>query len=155
MTATRGALRLLLTLLASALLASAGPAGEPRGSNTFGRPHIAAVTTPAKVLDDVKVVDFGKVVYRGKLDVNPTLERIRKGKKLEHRNDGSFFGNRERLLPVQRDREYYREFVVWDPKLNAKFTAKARFPGPQRVVIGKKGEVWYTGDHYSTWKRAR
>jgi hypothetical protein len=32
---------------------------------------------------------------------------------------------------------------------------KPRFPGPQRVVIGKKGEVFYSGDHYASWKRVR
>jgi len=119
----------------------------------FGRPHISAVTGTLKELPDVKVIDFDRVVYKGPIDVNPTLERIREGKKLDHRNDGSFFMNREKRLPVQRDREYYREFVLWDAKLNAKFKTKAKFPGPQRVVIGKKGEVYYTGDHYSTWKR--
>jgi filamentous hemagglutinin len=32
---------------------------------------------------------------------------------------------------------------------------KTPFPGPQRVVIGKKGEVYYTGDHYNTFTRVR
>ena len=129
---------------------------EVKIDKTFGRPHITAVTGEAKVLPDAKVIDFGKVIYEGPIDVNPTLERIREGKKLDHRNDGVHFQNRERRLPVHKeDRDYYREFVLWDTKVNAKFKVKAKFPGPQRVVVGKKGEVYYTGDHYSTWKKVR
>lgn len=111
--------------------------------NGFGQPHIGAVTSPIPVLEDVRVLDFGREVYRGKMDLNPTIERIRKGEVLPHRNDGGFFRNRERLLPQKSDREFYREFV--QPKFSPKF------PGPQRVVIGKDGSVWYTGDHYESF----
>lgn len=123
---------------------------EPAPTSTanqsaFGRPHIGAVTGKLDILKDVRVVDFGREVYRGEMDINPTIDRIRKGEKLNHRNDGSFFGNRERRLPRQSDREYYREFVhtFRSPK----------FPGPQRVVIGKDGSVWYTGDHYDSFTK--
>jgi guanyl-specific ribonuclease Sa len=147
--------RLVVVLLAMALGAVPAIVADVQPEKTFGRPQIDAVKGKAKVID-AKVIDFGKVIYEGPIDVNPTLERIREGKKLEHRNDGVFFQNRERRLPVHKDdREYYREFVLWNPKLNAKFTIKVKFPGPQRVVIGKKGEVYYTGDHYSTWKKVR
>lgn len=113
------------------------------GETGFGQPHIGAVTSPIPVLEDVRVLDFGREVYRGKMDLNPTIERIRKGEVLQHRNDGGFFRNRERLLPQKSDREFYREFV--QPKFSPKF------PGPQRVVIGKDGSVWYTGDHYESF----
>lgn len=111
----------------------------------FGQPQIGAVQGKLDILKDVRVVDFGREVYRGEMDLNPTLDRIRKGDKLTHRNDGSFFGNRERLLPRQSDREFYREFVhtLHSPK----------FPGPQRVVIGKDGSVWYTADHYDSFTK--
>ena len=111
----------------------------------FGQPHIGAVQGKLNILKDVRVIDFGREVYRGEMDVNPTIDRIRKGEKLNHRNDGGFFGNRERMLPRQNDREYYREFVhtIRSPK----------FPGPQRVVIGKDGSVWYTGDHYDSFTK--
>jgi hypothetical protein len=137
--------------LAIPALVAAFPEGEP--DNKFGRPHIDAVNGKVKVLPEARVKDFGKVIYDGPIDVNGTLERIREGRKLDHRNDGVFFQNREKRLPIKKDRDYYREFVHWDTKLNAKFKVKAKFPGPQRVVIGKKGEVFYSGDHYNTWKR--
>jgi guanyl-specific ribonuclease Sa len=143
---------LVLAALFSPVAAGVGGARPDAG---FGQPQIGAVRGEVKVLPDARVVNFREVVYRGPIDLNPTLERIRAGKKLEHKNDGAVFLNRERLLPVQKDRQYYREFVVWDPAFNAKHKIKVRFPGPQRVVIGKKGEVYYTGDHYSSWKKVR
>lgn len=81
------------------------------------------------------------------MDINPTLERIRAGDKLDSANDGTYFRNFEGHLPKQRDREYYREFVHQMKGMP--------FPGPQRVVIGKGGEVYYTGDHYDSFRRVR
>ena len=45
----------------------------------------------------------------------------------------------------RRPRGYYREFVYPVKGL--------RLPGPARVVLGKKGEVYFTGDHYNTFTR--
>jgi guanyl-specific ribonuclease Sa len=114
---------------------------------TFGRPHISAVPGRVNVLPNVRVIDFGRLIYRGRMDVNPTIDRIRSGRKLNHNNDGSFFSNFQRRLPVSTDSQYYREFV------HQMFNFP--FPGPQRVVIGKRGEVFYTGDHYSSFWRVR
>jgi ribonuclease T1 len=86
----------------------------------------------------------GKVVYKGDIDLAPTLERIKKGERFPHRNDGAAFGNRERRLP-QKPPGYYTEYVVPTPDV--------RGPGPQRLVIGKEREVYYTADHYRTFKR--
>lgn len=111
--------------------------------NSFGQPHIGAVKGQIPILKGVSVIDFGRTVFRGDMDLNPTIDRIRRGEKLDHRNDGSFFGNRERRLPKESDREYYREFVH---KMKG-----SSFPGPQRVIVGKDGSVWYTGDHYASF----
>ena len=58
-----------------------------------------------------------------------------------------YFRNFEGLLPKQKDRDYYREFVHRMKGLP--------FPGPQRVVIGKNGAVWYTGNHYASFTQVR
>jgi len=137
----------LILTLAWALLALAGASAQVKTEKKFGRPHIDAVKGDVKVLDNVKIIDFGKVVYKGRLDLNPTLKRIREGKATRHRNDGTFFLNKEGRLPRQKDREYYREFVVEMKGVS--------FPGPQRLIIGKKGEVHFTGDHYKTFTRVR
>ena len=111
----------------------------------FGQPQIGAVRGTMPVLPRVQVIDFGKVIYTGKMDVNPTINRIRAGVQLPHNNDGSIFTNRDRTLPYSSDSSYYREFVHQMPGFP--------FPGPQRVVIGKNGVVYYTGDHYAKFYR--
>ncbi len=139
--------------IALLLLAIKRPAAQVERTSTsssasvsqdgFGQPHIGAVKGQMPILKDVSVIDFGRTVYRGDMDLNPTIDRIRRGEKLDHRNDGSYFGNRERQLPKVGDREYYREFVH---KMKG-----FSFPGPQRIIIGKEGTVWYTGDHYASF----
>src|SRR4051794_21801633 len=121
---------LVLGLIGALLAFSGALAGGKgdRGGKTFGRPHIDAVPGEVKELPSARVIDFGKVVYKGKIDVNPTLKRIRAGKSLEHRNDGAIFLNKEGRLPRQKDRDYYREFVY--PMKGVKL------PGPCRLVIG-------------------
>lgn len=86
----------------------------------------------------------GKVVFKGDIDLTATLDRIKKGDRFPHRNDGAAFGNRERRLP-QKPPGYYTEYVVPTPDV--------RGPGPQRLVIGDEGEVYYTADHYRSFKR--
>jgi filamentous hemagglutinin len=135
----------ILSLVWLLLLLPTAPAQNKTDRN-FGRPQIDAVKGEVKVLTDVEIIDFGKVIYKGRLDLNPTLKRIRDGKATRHRNDGAIFQNREGKLP-RKDRDYYREFVVEKKGLP--------FPGPQRVIIGKKGEVYFTGDHYKTYTRVR
>jgi len=86
----------------------------------------------------------GKVIFKGTIDVAPTLERIEQGKKLRFSHDGIVFENREGRLPKQ-PAGYYREYV--HP------TTGEEGPGPQRVVRGKSGETYYTADHYRSFQR--
>ncbi|MGH8021610.1 MAG: ribonuclease domain-containing protein [Opitutaceae bacterium] len=82
-------------------------------------------------------------------DIGDTLARIARGEMDPHRNDGRVFENRPdpstgvRPLPVQVIPDYYREYVHPTPG--------GRPPGPQRVVIGLGGEIYYTPDHYHTF----
>lgn len=86
----------------------------------------------------------GHVVFQGTIDLQPTLDRIARGVRNSHRNDGSTFQNRERRLPL-KPKGYYREYVHPTPNTGG--------PGPQRVIIGQDGDVWYTPDHYNTFRR--
>jgi filamentous hemagglutinin len=80
----------------------------------------------------------------GNVDVGPTLDRIRSGGSFPHKNDGAVFVNKEGLLPSQAQ-GYYREFVHPTPGVSG--------AGPQRIVTGAGGEVYYTSDHYKTFIR--
>jgi filamentous hemagglutinin len=106
-----------------------------------------AAAEPSLVIPDVAVRDLdGRVAWRGDVDLAPELARIERGVKDPHRDDGAVFGNREGRLP-SRPRGYYREYVVRTPGL--------RSVGPQRLVVGRDGEVFYTSDHYATFKQVR
>lgn len=98
----------------------------------------------SSVVFELEIRSFGKVVYRGTIDLRPTIQRIVEGRTLsQYRHDGSLFFNREGLLP-QPFTGYYREYVVPTPGVNG--------PGPQRLVIGLGGEIYYTPNHYGSFR---
>lgn len=73
-----------------------------------------------------------------------TLSLIRRGGPFPYAKDGAPFYNREGLLPA-RPRGYYREYTVPTPG--------ARNRGARRIVVGRDGDLWYTDDHYRSFKR--
>ena len=75
-----------------------------------------------------------------------TLAAIRQGGPFEYDRDGVVFGNFERLLPPQ-ERGYYREYTVPTPGV--------RHRGARRIVAGRGGELYYTDDHYRSFRRIR
>jgi hypothetical protein len=87
-------------------------------------------------------------VYEGTVNLKPTLDRISAGQRFPHRNDGAIFHNRPLRgkitpeLPVN-PQGYYKEYVHPTPGISG--------PGPQRIIIGKGGEIYYTPDHYTTF----
>lgn len=121
----------------------------PEPERPAGRPEEAPRRGPSPggelVIEGLSLRNAdGRTIYRGRIDLGPTLERIAAGKRLRFPNDGATFQNRERRLPG-RPAGYYREWVVPTPGEPG--------PGPQRVVTGEEGEVWYTSDHYRTFRR--
>lgn len=102
----------------------------------------AANKGPTRFIDGVTVTPRGRQPMTGTVDLKPTLDRISSGGSFPHRNDGSIFGNNEGLLPAQ-PHGYYREYVHPTPSVNG--------PGPQRVITGQGGEMFYTPDHYQTF----
>jgi hypothetical protein len=99
----------------------------------------------SRFITGVRVEDIrtGRV-FEGTVDLQPTLERIARGERFPHRNDGTTFRNREGRLPSQPE-GYYTEYVHPTPGING--------PGPQRIIIGRGGEVYYTFDHYGSFIR--
>lgn len=77
-------------------------------------------------------------------EARETIVLIRHGGPYPYQNDGATFGNREALLP-RRERGWYREFTVKTPG------AKDR--GERRIVGGQDGTLYYTDDHYRSFKR--
>lgn len=73
-----------------------------------------------------------------------TIALIRKGGPFPYPRDGVIFGNREKLLPA-RERGWYREFTVQTPG--------ERTRGARRIVAGRDGTLYYTDDHYRSFRR--
>lgn len=75
-----------------------------------------------------------------------TLQLIERGGPFPHRQDGTVFQNRERLLP-DRPRGYYREYTVRTPGV--------RDRGARRIVTGGNPPelYYYTEDHYRSFRR--
>ena len=78
-------------------------------------------------------------------EAHATLALIDRGGPFPHRQDGSVFQNRERLLP-QRPRGHYREYTVDTPGLGHR--------GARRIVTGgdPPAEWYYTADHYQSFR---
>lgn len=73
-----------------------------------------------------------------------TVALVKAGGPFPYQRDGSVFHNREGLLP-KRSRGHYREYTVKIPG------AKDR--GARRIVAGQSGELYYTDDHYRSFRR--
>lgn len=73
---------------------------------------------------------------------------IRQGGPFAYEKDGVTFGNRERLLPIQK-RGYYREYTVPTPN--------SRDRGVRRIVCGGQATTpdtcYYTADHYASFRK--
>ncbi|WP_406489538.1 ribonuclease domain-containing protein [Streptomyces phaeochromogenes] len=72
-----------------------------------------------------------------------TLDLIDAGGPFPYAKDGSVFGNFERELP-RHERGYYHEYTVRTPG--------ERDRGARRIVTGRGGEVYYTDDHYNSFR---
>ena len=77
-------------------------------------------------------------------EARATLALIRAGGPFPYARDGVVFNNREGLLP-KRNRGHYREYTVKTPG--------ARDRGARRIVAGASGELYYTDDHYRSFRR--
>jgi guanyl-specific ribonuclease Sa len=123
---------------------SSGP-GLASGS---GGPATASAASGARatsgLVGGVKVTSYGKVIAQGTVDVRATVEAIESGS-LAPRDvfqNRPLPGKTTPELPVRPPR-YYEEFVHPTPGVSG--------AGPQRIVRGKGGELYYTPDHYQTF----
>ena len=96
-----------------------------------------ATEDPESGLPIVRVSDLPPEAAR-------TLELIDAGGPFPEDRDGVTFENREDLLP-DHPLGYYREYTVPTPGSGGR--------GARRIVAGDGGELYYTGDHYSSFSR--
>jgi ribonuclease T1 len=115
-----------LLVLVLALALAGGAIAEPRHATDQAQPIIQVRDLPREARD--------------------TLALIKQGGPFPYKRDGVVFGNRERRLP-SRPSGYYREYTVPTPGV--------RDRGARRIVAGTGGELYYTDDHYNTFRRIR
>lgn len=77
-------------------------------------------------------------------EARETISLIRKGGPLPYQRDGVVFSNWQKILPP-RERGWYREHTVRTPG--------ERTRGARRIVAGRDGTLYYTEDHYRSFKR--
>ena len=129
--------------------------GGGRGGGTSTKPS-NATSLPKDTIRFIEGVTVKDIktgqTFSGTVDLKPTLDRIANGGTYPHRNDGSVFKNLpdrttgKSGLPTQ-PMGYYKEYVNPTPNISG--------PGPQRVIVGKNGEAYYTSDHYKTFIKIR
>jgi ribonuclease T1 len=102
-----------------------------------GSDHQAGVSTPVSGLPTISVRELPR-------EAHATLELIDKGGPFPYRQDGSTFRNQENLLPKQAT-GYYREYTVRTPGEGDR--------GARRLVVGRGGDVYYTADHYESFRQ--
>nr|WSW46846.1 guanine-specific ribonuclease N1 and T1 [Streptomyces sp. NBC_01001] len=125
--------------LCVALVGAAGCGGEKAAPS-------AAAGVSSEAGASAPVWARGMVTVRA--DALPSQARdvlvlVDKGGPYPYRQDGTVFGNFEKVLPKQK-RGYYHEFTVKTPG--------ERDRGARRIVTGEGGEFFYTDDHYDTFK---
>lgn len=76
-------------------------------------------------------------------EARETLALIDEGGPFPYAKDGAVFGNFERELP-RHQRGYYHEYTVKTPGESDR--------GARRIVTGQGGEIYYTDDHYKSFR---
>ncbi len=105
-----------------------------------------SLSPTADYISGVKVVSEGKLIETGTLDVKSTLQNFDEG--IYPERTRSLFRNDRKLLPddpLVKYTEYEKPTLGWTKK-----TA-----GPERIVSGSNGDVYYSPDHYFTFYKLR
>jgi ribonuclease T1 len=79
-------------------------------------------------------------------EARETVARIRRGGPFPYPRDGIVFQNREKRLPAAA-RGTYREYTVKTPGVAGR--------GARRIVAAGDGRLYYTEDHYRSFRRIR
>lgn len=142
-------LALLLALFAGACASTAtAPAGETATAHDSTATVVAtnattvATSTPTAgptAPKGMKTIHVADLPPEGR----HVLGLIAAGGPFPYSQDGVVFQNREKLLPKQSN-GYYHEYTVPTPGSDDR--------GARRIVAGSDGELYYTDDHYDSFR---
>ncbi|MFI2201351.1 ribonuclease domain-containing protein [Streptomyces sp. NPDC020192] len=130
----------LLVVLAVLLTGCSSHTGTSAGTGSHAQadPAVTGAATPAwaKGMATVQVSALPA-------EARQTLALIDKGGPYPYARDGIVFGNFEGRLPTHQ-RGYYHEYTVKTPG--------SRDRGARRIITGNGGEIYYTDDHYNSFR---
>lgn len=132
---------LLVLVVALVIWAGRGQATQPEGGTVRGTATTSSVATPSSTPDSGLATIAESRLPQVARD---TLEVIRADGPYPFEEDDRTFQNREGILP-DRPRGYYREYTV------KKGTRGDR--GPLRIVRGAGGDLYWTEDHYDSFRQ--
>jgi len=107
------------------------------GSTGAGGAPASGTATPRSGLPTVPVSALPS-------QARDVLALIDRGGPYPYRQDGTVFGNFEKLLPA-RPSGYYREYTVPTPGAPTR--------GTRRLIVGRNGDIYYTSDHYESFRQ--
>ncbi|MGW6922872.1 ribonuclease domain-containing protein [Streptomyces sp. NPDC054950] len=128
--------RVLVCLLLPLALLTGCASGQPGPRDSTPAVATAAEPSWAGGLATVRESELPAEARR-------TLRLIDDGGPFPYARDGAVFGNFEGLLSAHK-RGYYHEYTVETPG--------SRDRGARRVVTGQGDEIYYTDDHYDTFR---
>jgi len=103
-------------------------------------PARKATATPAIAQSGLPTIKYERLPAQAR----ETIDLIQRGGPFPYRQDGAVFQNRERLLPGKPN-GYYHEYTVETPGSPDR--------GARRIIAGGEGELYYTDDHYASFKQ--
>ncbi|MEU6775851.1 ribonuclease domain-containing protein [Streptomyces sp. NPDC046759] len=130
--------RVLVGLLAGLLAVLLAGCSSDSSAGAGARPSGVGASVPAWA-DGMGTVKESQLPA----EARATLALIDKGGPFPYARDGVVFGNFEGHLPKQR-RGYYHEYTVRTPGSHDR--------GARRIVTGLGGEIYYTDDHYNSFR---
>lgn len=115
----------------------AAPTATPGGSASGW--SAGSVATAAQGVSGLPTILYDDLP----IQAQETIRLIDQGGPFPYYQDDQTFQNRERILPA-RSGDYYREYTVETPGSNDR--------GARRIITGADGELFYTDDHYDSFR---
>ncbi len=103
-------------------------------------PSRKTTATPAGAQSGLPTIKYERLPVQAR----ETIDLIQRGGPFPYRQDGAVFQNRERLLPGKPN-GYYHEYTVETPGSPDR--------GARRIIAGGQDELYYTDDHYASFKQ--
>lgn len=115
-----------------------GESDDPDGVPDSDADEPASVPVPDEGVSGLPTMGVADLPAEGRA----TLALISVGGPYPYDRDDATFFNREGLLPAEYE-GYYREYTVDTPGSPDR--------GARRLVVGDRGDVYYTADHYDSF----